>query len=90
MSSKSEDELAEIINHAGLKPSIPDRFQSYIFLLNVVLAIAISIYNQSNGSASWFMGAGLLTPLLLGGFGLFFYSCEGDRLGTRRDGSLDE
>ena len=77
MSSKSEDDLVEIINNAELGPTRPDRFQSYVFVLNVILGIVISIYSLSNGSTSWFMGAGVLTPFLLGGFGLFFAVARG-------------
>ena len=76
MESSANDEGTDH-SHANLKPSEPDPFQKYVFLAHIVLGIAISILSFSGGLYSWYVGTGLLTPILLAVTSFFYSSLVG-------------
>ncbi|MFX1559343.1 MAG: hypothetical protein ACFFBL_02030 [Promethearchaeota archaeon] len=76
MESSADDEEF-YHSHANLKPSEPDPHQKYVFLAHIVLGVAISILSFSGGPYSWFVGTGLLTPLLLAVTSFFYSSLVG-------------
>ena len=76
MESSSDDEGADH-SQADLTPSKPDAYQKYVFVAHLFLGVAISIASFSDGPYSWFVGTGLLTPVLLGVTSFFYSSITG-------------
>ncbi|MGY5859834.1 MAG: hypothetical protein RTU63_10730 [Candidatus Thorarchaeota archaeon] len=72
MSVEDEYEFVEVLEQADLPPVRPDGFQSYVFLVHLALAVAISIYSFADGFVNWFIGTGILAPLLLFVIGLLY------------------
>lgn len=49
-----------------------DRHQVFVLLIHVIAAVIISVLNFSNGLLSWFVGTGVVTPVLLCATGLLY------------------
>ncbi|MHA1614145.1 MAG: hypothetical protein ACTSYJ_04825 [Candidatus Thorarchaeota archaeon] len=71
MDSSTNDEQIDY-ESMELKEARSDRYQVVVFLIHVVTAVIISVLSFSDGWLSWFVGTGVVTPVLLCTTGLFY------------------